>query len=340
MIGPPPLTFMAAFTTLGDLMALSTHVLVSAPRYRLKGGDVASTAWTRRDFLKWSAAAGGIAIGGPVLLGACSRVEEGGSALAAARDSGSIRVGIAGEVPYGFTNAEGRVTGQAPEVARVVFGALGVEEIDAQQVEFGNLIDSLNARRFDVVSAGMFITPARCAEAAFSIPDYVAPTAFLVPRGNPRGITRFEDIVQQNLRLAVLQGAVEGGYAEDSGVPADRIQVLPDQAGMLQSLLNQRVDAAALTNISLNDLVDQNPAAPVEVTEGFSPVINGKEVVSAGGFVFRRADDDLRLAFDEELRRAHQDGRWLKAASPFGFTEENLPPGDLTTAELCEAPAG
>lgn len=108
---------------------------------------------------------------------------------------------------------------------------------------------------------------------------------------------------------------------------------------MLQSLLNQRVDAAVLTNISLSNLASQNSDAPVEVTEAFNPVINGEEVVSAGGFVFRRADNDLRAAFNEEFRRAHQDGRWLEAARPFGFSEDNLPPDDLTTERLCEASA-
>ncbi|MQA12874.1 MAG: ectoine/hydroxyectoine ABC transporter substrate-binding protein EhuB [Pseudonocardiaceae bacterium] len=299
-----------------------------------------SSAWTRRDFLRRTAAAGGLAVGGSLLAGACSRVEEGGNALSSARESGTIRVGIAGEVPYGFTNEEGRVTGQAPEVARVVFGALGIDQVEAQQVEFDGLIPGLNARRFDVVSAGMFITPERCQQASFSIPDYLAPTAFLVPSGNPERVTRFTDIVEKRLPIAVLSGAVEGGYAEDIGVPPNQIQTLGDQVGMLQAVINQRAYAAVLTNISLNRLVEDNPDAGVEVTEGFFPVINGEEVLSAGGFVFRDSDNDLRTAFNEELRSAHQDGRWLEAARPFGFTEENLPPEDLTTEQLCQAPGG
>ncbi len=293
--------------------------------------------WTRRDFLRRSATAGGLAVGGGLLFGACSRVEEGGNALQAARDSGTIRVGIAGEVPYGFTD-NGRVTGQAPEVARVVFAAMGIPEIEAQQVDFDGLIPALNARRFDVVSAGMFINAKRCGQAAFSIPDYVAPTAFLVPAGNPQQVTRFADLIERNLTVAVLSGAVEGGYAADSGVPPNLIQTVGDQVGMLQAVVNQRAYAAALTNISLNRLVEDNPDAPVEVTEGFNPVIGGEEVISAGAFVFRPGDDDLRTAFDEELRRAHQDGRWLEAARPFGFTEDNLPPEGLTTEQLCQTP--
>lgn len=297
-----------------------------------------TSVWTRRDFLERSVTAGGLAVGGSLLFGACTSTGGGASTLATAREDGTIRVGIAGEVPYGFTE-QGRVTGQAPEVARVVFRALGINEIDAQQVEFDGLIGGLNARRFDVVSAGMFITPQRCRQAAFSIPDYLAPTAFLVPTGNPQQVTRFEDLTAKNLRVAVLSGAVEQGYAEDSGVPGNLIQVAGDQVGMLQEVTNRRVYAAALTNISLNRLVEDNPDAGVEVTEGFNPVINGEEVISAGGFVFRKADDDLREAFDQELRKIHENGRWLEVAQPFGFTEENVPGPDLTTVQLCRAPA-
>ncbi len=300
---------------------------------------MASSAWTRRDFFRRTAAAGGLAVGSGLLFGACSRVEEGGNVLARAREEGTIRVGIAGEVPYGFTQ-QGRVTGEAPEVAREVLRALGIEEVDAQQVEFDGLIGGLNARQFDIVAAGMNIRPDRCEQAAFSIPDYSAPTAFLVPRGNPEQVTRFEGFEAKGLRLAVQSGTVEQDYARSIGVPDDLVLVVGDQVGMLQAVVNNRVYAASLTNISLNRLVDDNPDAQVEVTEGFNPIIDGAEVISAGGFVFRKSDADLRNAFNSELRRIHENGGWLEIVRPFGFTEENLPPVDLTTEELCEAPRG
>ncbi|HEY2765211.1 MAG TPA: transporter substrate-binding domain-containing protein [Pseudonocardiaceae bacterium] len=167
----------------------------------------------------------------------------------------------------------------------MVFGKLGITDMRAQQVEFDSLIGGLNAHLFDVVSAGMFITPKRCLQAAFSSPDYLAPEALLVPKGNPQQVLRFSDLTAKRPKVAVLSG---------------------------------RVYAAALTNISLNWLARQNPAAPVEVTPAFNPVIAGVQVRSAGVFVFRRSDNDLREAFNRELRAIHADGQWLQvaAASP------------------------
>jgi polar amino acid transport system substrate-binding protein len=284
-------------------------------------------SWSRRDFLRRTATVGAAAVGGSVFLGACQST---GSA-------DSIRIGIAGEEPYGFTDVNGNVTGQAPEVARVVLRGMGINDVRAEQVDFGSLIPALNANRYDMVCAGMNITPERCSQAAFSIPDYTALTAFLVPQGNPQQVATFEDIASKGVPLAVLSAAVEQGYAEAAGVPAGNISVYDDQNALLQAVTSGRAYAAALTDISLKWLAGKNPDAGVEVTEGFTPTVNGQPVISAGGFVFRQADNDLRERFNAELQRAHEDGRWLTAASPFGFSEDNLPTAGLTTEQLCSA---
>lgn len=303
-----------------------------------------SSAWTRRDFLKRSATAGGLALGGAYLLGACGGDDGGsgdaaarGNALQQARQRGSISIGIAGERPYGFINRQGEVTGEAPEVARAVFQNLGIPELDAQVVDFNALIPGLNAFRFDVVAAGMFITPERCNRAAFSVPDYQAPSAFLVPQGNPQNVTRYEDIAQKNLQLAVLGGAVEREYALKSGVSRDQLLILDSQETLLQAVLDGRTYAASLTRISLESLVQRASGVEqqVDVTPPFNPIINGQQQVQAGGFVFREQDDALRTAFNEELNQLQRSGRWLEIVRPFGFTEANLPPRGLTTEQLC-----
>jgi len=220
---------------------------------------------------------------------------------------------------------------------RAVLKALGINAIDAQVVDFNGLIPGLNARQFDMVTAGMFINKARCGAAAFSDPDYTAPTAFLVPKGNPKGVLSFDDVRTKNLKLAVLSGAVEQGYAQKSGVPDSQVQAFDTQNSLLQAVATSRVDAGALTNISLNDVVSKNPSASVEVTKGFFPVIDGQETLSAGAFVFRKGDDAFVSAFNAELKKLHDSGEWLKIAGPFGFNQDNVPKSDVTTQRLCSA---
>jgi polar amino acid transport system substrate-binding protein len=297
-----------------------------------------SSSWARRDFLRRAGVAGLAVVAAPAALSACSTVSTApGGTLENARSAGTIKVGIANEAPYGFTDSSGKVSGESVEVARAVLKAMGINDIQATTVEFGSLIPALNAKQFDMVTAGMFINPSRCANAAFSDPDYTAPTAFLVPTGNPKGITTFDDVKSKGLRLAVLSGAVEQGYAQKSGVPDAQIQVVDTQNTLLQAVTAGRVDAGALTNISLNDVKSKNAGAAVEVTAGFFPTIDGKKTVSAGAFVFRKGEDALVTAFNAELKKLHDSGEWLRIAQPFGFSKDNVPGPDVTTQSLCSA---
>ncbi|MGV0645114.1 ectoine/hydroxyectoine ABC transporter substrate-binding protein EhuB [Mycolicibacterium sp. XJ879] len=293
---------------------------------------------TRRNFSRIGKATGVLALSALLVLTGCSRVPEGGEGgtLQRVKDDNSIKIGIAGEVPYGYT-ADGEVTGEAPEVAKAVFAAMGIENVDATQVEFSQLIPALNAGQFDMVAAGMAILPARCNNAQFSAVDYVTPTAMLVPQGNPEQVNNFDDVKAKGVKLAVLSGTVEEAVAHDLGIPAGDIQPYAGQPEMLQALLDGRAYAGALTDISLRRMLTDNPNAPLEVTEGFVPVVNGEKQIQAGGFVFRQGDDALVEEFNTELKKLHSSGQWLEIVEPFGFTEDNLPPEDLTTEQLCEA---
>lgn len=280
---------------------------------------------------------GAAAIGGPALLAACQSTGSSGDTLTAAKNAKTIKIGIANEAPYGFADSSGNTTGEAPEVARAVFKALGIDNVQASVVPFDQLIPALNAKQFDVVAAGMNITPTRCKAALFSDPDYSALTALLVPKGNPQGIKTLQDAAAKKVQIAVLSGAVEKGYATAAGVPDGNIQTLDTQDNMLRAVTAGRVYAAALTDISLKYLAKKNPDAAVEVTPGFTPVDNGQPVVSAGGFVFRQDDKSLRDAFNQQLQTLHGNGQWLQIVAPFGFDQSNLPKPDVTTDKLCNA---
>lgn len=300
---------------------------------------MATNRWTRRDFFRFSAVTGAVALGGPVLLAGCSeRPETGGGeagTLQRIKDAGKIKVGIAGEVPYGFTDDTGKVTGEAPEVAKAVFKAMGIPEVEASQVEFGQLIPGLTASRYDMVAAGMAILPERCSQAQFSVVDYVTPTAFMVPKGNPQGVKNFEDVKAKGVAVAVLGGTIEENVAGKTGIAEDKIQPYPGQAELYQAMKDERAYCGALTDISIKQLLKDNPDAPFEITEGFVPVVDGKDQIQAGGFVFRKGEKDLVDAFNAELTKLHESGEWLKIVEPFGFTEDNLPPDDVTTDKLC-----
>ena len=254
-----------------------------------------------------------------------------GGLLAEAREQGYLDVGFANEVPYGYEGPDGEPTGQAPEVAREVLCRLGVPELRGTVVDFGALIPGLNAGRYDMIAAGMFITPERAAQVSFSDPDYCGTTAFAVAEGNPLSLTDFESVIESEARLGVLSGAVEDGYAVDSGVPDSQISRYDTTPDLFDALTAGRVDAVALTEVTVKEQVENLDG--FEATEGFVPVIDGEEQLGCGGYAFREENQELRDRFNDVLNEMKQNDEILPIVEEFGFSETSVEKAKDTTVE-------
>jgi len=253
------------------------------------------------------------------------------STLEKAREQGYIRIGFANEAPYGYATPDGKLTGEAPEVAKAVLAKMGISEVDGVLTEFGSLIPGLQAGRFDIIAAGMFINPKRCEQVAFSEPSYGIGQAFLVKAGNPMSIEDYATIASNDdLKLAVMAGAVESGYAKAAGVEQGQLVMLPDQSSLVKAVQAGRADAAALTALSIADMASKNDG--VESTKPFGEVA-GESVKGHGGFAFRKEDKALYEAFNAELKKFIGSDEHIALVTPFGFGEGYLP--NKTTAELC-----
>ncbi len=301
----------------------------------------------RRYFRSVSAVA---CVAGLALLGACSDSGNGNSGgkaldgvaapadttLAKAREAGKIRVGYANEAPFAYMDSsQGRLTGEAPEILRHVMKELGVKEVEGVLTEFGSLIPGLQANRFDVIAAGMYVTPERCKQVLFSNPTYGIGSAFVVSEGNPKSLDSFQTVAQKDdAKLGVVVGAIENDYALQSGVPADRLVVFPDAASALAGVQAARVDVYAATALTVNDLLAKSSAGLQRAQPFTDPVIDGESVRGYGAFAFRRDDTELRDAFNEVLADYLGSDAHAQAVKPFGFTQGELA-GDTTADMLC-----
>jgi polar amino acid transport system substrate-binding protein len=278
---------------------------------------------SRRGMLRSAAAALGLAVM------ATQSVAE--TALERIKAQGYIRVGFANEAPFGYATPDGKLTGEAPEVAKAVLAKMGITQVDGVLTEFGSLIPGLKAGRFDIIAAGMFINPKRCAEIAFSEPSYGIGQAFLVPAGNPKGLTDYAAFAANpEAKLAVMSGAVEADYAKTAGVAEGQLVVLPDQSSLLAAVQAGRADAAALTALSIADMAKKGEG--VESTKPFGEVA-GVSVKGHGGFGFRKEDTDLYEAFNTELKAFLGTPEHVALVEPFGFGADYLP--NKTMEELC-----
>jgi len=276
---------------------------------------------------------------GGLVLWVKSRPEQ-GQTLLRIRQTGIVRIGYANEDPYGyFDSATGKITGEAPEIARVILHRLGATQIEPVVTEFGSLIPGLKAGRFDVIAAGMFITSERAKEIGFSNPTYAIGEAFLVARGNPRNLHSFEDVAaDEAARIGVMGGSVEHKYCKLLGISPDQVVVFPDYAAAVEGLKTGRVDAVAATLLTANELLNKAGSDLIERAEPFAdPVIDGQVVKSYGAFGFRKEDTALREAFNQQLAEFIGTSEHLDLVRPFGFDEKRLP-GDMTAKEVIEGP--
>jgi polar amino acid transport system substrate-binding protein len=275
-----------------------------------------------------------IALAAFVTLVAAGRPADAQSTLERIKKSGQVRVGFAGEAPYGYRDADGRVTGEAPEIARIVLERIKPEiEIEWVETEFGQLIPGLQSNDFDLAAAGMFITPQRCELVAFSNPTYVIGEAFAVQAGNPKDLASYETISDRpDARVGLIAGTVEYNYALVTGIPADRALLYSNFEHAIAALKAGEVDAVGLTTLTAQGLVDGE--SDLEATPQFYPTLDGRTIKGYGGFAFRQEDQALREAFDAELRElVGTEEHWALVAR-FGFTPDMAP--DQTAEELCQ----
>ena len=234
------------------------------------------------------------------------------------KDQGFARVAIANEPPFTAVAADGKVSGAAPDVAREVFKRLGVEEIVASISEYGAMIPGLQARRFDIVTAGLFMKPERCKAVAYSEPILCDAESFALKKGNPLKLTSYEDIAKNpNARIGAPGGGTEEKLALQAGVPRDRVIVAPDPQSGLKMLQDGRIDVYSLPVLSIHDLVSKANDPNIEVV---APVKGAP--VYCDGAAFRKQDTALRDAFDKVLAEMKASGEFAKIIEPYGFSAE------------------
>lgn len=273
-----------------------------------------------------AAALGAVAVSGAHAGETFDRVKQGGT----------LYIGFANEAPYAYRAPNGDIQGVVYEVGKVIFDKIGVKQFDGVIVKFGSLIPGLNAKRFDVVVAGMAVRPDRCKQVAFSEPDMMFGDTLLVPVGNPKGLHSFDDVIQKRAKIAILQGGAASKDVRVIGVPNDQINEFPDFSETVGSLKAKRVDATMMTATAAAKTVTEDGGKNFEVARPFKTmVLNGKPNVHFSAYGFRKEDGDLVEAFNKEFLKFRGSPEHLAILKKYGLSANELPEQSVTTASLC-----
>lgn len=236
---------------------------------------------------------------------------------------GSLRVGFAVEVPYAYVDAQGQITGEAPEIFRLMAQRLGIERIDWVRMDFASLLPELRLGRIDAIAAGMFVTPERQRLAAFTRPTASVRPALIVRQGESRVPLKpvTADLEQASTVLWVtVHEAAENGLLFQAGVPPERISTVPQADRGLRSVAEGHADALAISAVTAWQLVTTHPQWPLEVrTLSDAPA-------GFPAFVFRHDDVALRDAMDQALLTYLGSEEHQALVRGFGFTSDEMPP--------------
>lgn len=213
-----------------------------------------------------------------LLLGLSGNV-AGAASLEELQDKGSIRVAIADEEPYGYMDDNGNAKGPGPDVARHVLGELGIEDIEWIVTSFGDLIPGLQEERFDMAAAEMAVLPERCEKIIYSEPNTTYGEGLLVKQGNPRGLRAYSDFNKPNqeLKVAVLEGANQLGFLKKLDVPEDRIVTIEENEQAVDVITSGEANAYAATSLTVAGLAERHDSVEPAI-DFIDPVIDGREV--------------------------------------------------------------
>ena len=255
----------------------------------------------------------GVAVAG--LAAASTAPAMAQDALEQLKEKGTVRVAIGNEPPYTELKSDGSVSGAAPDVARAVFKKLGIDNIEPVVSEYGAMIPGLQAGRFDAVTAGLFMKPQRCNAVAYSEPVLCDAEAFLVKKGNPKGLTTFKSIADSSdATIGAPGGGTEERLALEAGVPRSRVIVVPDPQSGLTMLEQGRIDVYSLPVLSLHSLAKKGGVG----LEVIAPVEDSP--IACDGAAFAKDQTALRDAFDKGLAELKESGEFASLIEPYGFS--------------------
>lgn len=208
--------------------------------------------------------------------------------------------------PQEFPDTQhGGYTGFDIDLISAIATRMGLQ-VNIVKADFSTIIDSLSAKRFDVVISAVTINPDRQKKVDF-VPYFNAGESLLVPKGNPKNLTTIGGAC--GLRVGVQNGTVEQDdtnaadkACKSAGKPGITITVLDDQTEVVQLLANGRVDATYQDSPVTDYYLSLNPG---QFQVGGS-VVNA----AAEGIAVRKGDKSMLNAVSTAFKQLKTAGTY------------------------------
>ena len=270
--------------------------------------------------MKWSHKVVGTAFGFLALAAIGIQPVMADGSLDRVKKQGYVNTAVNQELPYAELKSNGEMVGVLPEVVEAVLAESGIGEFRGVLIDWGAMIPGLQARRYDMVSGGLYINPKRCKAIIFSEPILCDAESFLKLKSNPINITSFAELKNHPTALgATAPGSYEHLAAKNAGIPRDKLVLWEGniQNG-IQLIRTGRADLLLSPLSSNKDALSKvNDADKFEIIAPVTDVAGGCAAIG-----FHPNDRQLRDAFDAGLKRLQVSGKFDEILKKWGASPE------------------
>ena len=246
-----------------------------------------------------------------IIVSGCGSASETSrpSLLDQIKQRGTIRVGLSTFVPWAMRNKEGELVGFEIDVARRLASDAGLE-IEFVPTAWDGIIPGLLAGKFDVIIAGMSITPPRNLSVNFTRPYSHSELLLAASREKAGNLLRMEDYDSAEVTIAVRRGSTSV-QATRKHFPSATIQQFDDDILAFQEVLNGNAEAAvASTPKPEHEVLRNSDRLFIPFDE---PLGRGAEAIA-----IRQGEADALNFFDNWIMLRTEDG-WLKERRDYWF---------------------
>ena len=240
---------------------------------------------------------------------ACAETVKPGSMLNAVKQRGTLRVGFSTFVPWAMQDKDGKFVGFEIDVATRLAQDLGVK-VEFIPTKWAGIIPALLTDQFDIIIAGMSITPERQEKVDFSAPYDYAGMDLVANKKKAAGMNSLDDFNKPEIILSARTGG-SAKSAIEAHMPKATVRYFDEESQALQEALTGRAHGFVSSAPLPAHQASKHPDVlfrPLKETFTKEPV----------GFAVRKGDAESLKTLNTWIETVRKSG-WLQERKQYWF---------------------
>lgn len=221
---------------------------------------------------------------------------------------------------FNYRDENNNVTGCDVDLAKIILQKVGIQEFEAIEAEFADLLPGVNAGKWRMTT-GLFATDERRKMVSFSKPIWALSDGLLVAKNNPYGLNGYVSIAQnEDCVLAVIRYQYQHRSAVELGIPESRIRLFDTYEQAATAVGKGLVSAYASVARAHTGYLEQNSGLQLEVVN----VPKSEKQPEFGCFSCSLADIDFLDSVNKVLQEYLGSAEHRSLMQSYGFTQSEV----------------